>query len=227
MELFDDFELDIETMGTAPGCVVSVGLVGFDVANDFVGVPEHWVLNVHDQVRAGLGINADTLRWWTGQSPEAQTTLFQALASPDPTDKVLLQISEWLQRHRRTDKFSIWGNGASFDQPILARVFAAMGVPLPWKFYMERCHRTLKGLPDTLGMDKIDVVANACAHNAAADAEFQARQAVAVLRTLAGQPSVYVNAPAHLPETPAEPVMVPAGFPMTKLAEELRDGALR
>jgi hypothetical protein len=38
----------------------------------------------------------------------------------------------------------IWGNGANFDNPLLACAFEAAGVRPCYKFFNERCYRTVK-----------------------------------------------------------------------------------
>lgn len=38
----------------------------------------------------------------------------------------------------------IWGNGASFDNVILANAYRAASIQQPWAYWNDRCYRTLK-----------------------------------------------------------------------------------
>ncbi len=73
-------------------------------------------------------------------------------------------------------QIAIWGNGAGFDQPILSAVYRAVGVVQPWKFFNERCYRTLKNLYPGFPYTRPKL-----AHHALEDAKAQAVHAVAIL----------------------------------------------
>ncbi|WP_454752169.1 3'-5' exonuclease [Cupriavidus necator] len=204
-EIFKDFMLDLETMGTRPGCaVVSIGLVGFDYEADRVGEPFYAVLNMHAQLRGGLHMDGDTLEWWTQQEAGAQRALIKSARYERPLNECLLRMLTFLEDHSTdAESYRIWANGANFDQPILREVLRVAGLKAPWPFWNEKCHRTLKDMPTLIGGKRPDLPANKAAHRADADAVFQARQAVACLRHMAAMPlSRYAEQP------PAE--LVPA-----------------
>ena len=65
----------------------------------------------------------------------------------------------------------MWGNGATFDNVILRSSYKAIGQEAPWKFYDDRCYRTLKSLAN-IPMVQID---EATPHFALDDARVQAQ----------------------------------------------------
>jgi hypothetical protein len=59
--------VDIETLGTEPGCVVlSIGAVAFDKEMGFVE-DFYEVINTVDSFSEGLTYDNDTLAWWKKQ----------------------------------------------------------------------------------------------------------------------------------------------------------------
>jgi hypothetical protein len=66
----------------------------------------------------------------------------------------------------------VWSNGASFDIPILNSAFNDVNVAAPWKFYNERCYRTMKNLYPDVPYARAE---GSVAHNALHDARDQAR----------------------------------------------------
>lgn len=152
--------LDLETYGVTPGCpVLSIGAVifeGDDVGEEFYGVA------YASQYRIGLWPEDATVEFWKTQSEEARAIFDH----PDAMDIVdlLTKFAAWFPK----DAF-IWGNGAGFDQPILAAAYRAAGIKLPWEFYNERCYRTIKNLAPHIKMSRTGTH-----HNALNDAQSQA-----------------------------------------------------
>ena len=63
----------------------------------------------------------------------------------------------------------MWGNGATFDNVILANAYRGAGLPVPWKFWNDKCYRTIKGFFPQIKLQRIGTH-----HNAQDDAESQA-----------------------------------------------------
>jgi hypothetical protein len=182
---FRDVMLDLETLGRAPGCVVlSIGAIAFNLQG--LGTSFHQIITVDSCQHVSLGINAETLNWWQRQTPEAQTTLLKAQApvkrtDPDtalPLEEVLLNFKYYLDAQTGgLEEVRLWGNGAGFDQPILAAAYRAQGWrEQPWRFFNERCYRTLKNLHPDLGYKR-----EGTHHNALHDALTQANHAALLL----------------------------------------------
>lgn len=88
-----------------------------------------------------------TVQWWSEQSDEAQA----AFADPVDLRSALAMFTSWLYRvagesgdsiAQRSD-IRIWSHGASFDPPILAAAYEAVGLPVPWHYRAPRDTRTL------------------------------------------------------------------------------------
>jgi len=128
--------LDLETMGIGPNAaIVSIGAVLFD--SD--GIVKQFSLSntLASGMEAGVA-DAATILWWLTQSEEAKR---ESLSGASHLVDSLVAFSQLLSQYEVT---AVWGNGASFDNVILASAYRAAGVLLPWPFYLDRCFRTLK-----------------------------------------------------------------------------------
>ncbi|HRN53358.1 MAG TPA: 3'-5' exonuclease [Gemmatimonadaceae bacterium] len=166
--------VDLETLGQSAGCIVlSIGAVCFDESG-IVGTDFYSVIGAASSDKHGLFADESTVAWWNKQGPEARKVLEEARDSTAELPDVLRLFAEWLPR----DPF-IWGNGAGFDNPILARLYSVAGLPLPWKFWNERCYRTLASLYPMVPPERKRV---GTFHNALDDAKTQAIHASKILR---------------------------------------------
>lgn len=165
--------VDLETLGKGPNAViVSIGAAKFDA---LTGVSEdtfYVVVDPETSVAAGLEMDASTVVWWMSQREDARK-VFQ-----DPTmiplEAALTRFSAWYP-----EGAALWGNGASFDNTILANAYSKTGITSPWKFWDDRCYRTLKNLSPALYHERMGTH-----HNALDDAIFQAEHAVKILTAL-------------------------------------------
>lgn len=86
-----------------------------------------------------------TVQWWSEQSDEAQA----AFANPVDLREGLGKFTQWLMSVAPACGPSIaydirlWSHGASFDPPILAAAYKAVGLPVPWHYRAPRDTRTL------------------------------------------------------------------------------------
>jgi exodeoxyribonuclease VIII len=78
----------------------------------------------------------------------------------------LEEFNAWIGDGNNT---KVWGNGASFDNAILAHAYGKTRMTLPWKFWNDRCYRTVKALNPQVAMQESGV-----AHHALDDARKQA-----------------------------------------------------
>ena len=174
---FEDVMLDLETLGTRPGCsVMSIGAVAFGPG----AVAEEGFYEVVGRASClahGLTEDADTLAWWARQDADARVLLEQA-ASTDalPLPEALAAFDAYLTRVCGPG-VRVWANGAAFDNPILAVAYAAAGIDLPWRYQNDRCYRTLRALVPAVPQPEFAGVR----HNALADARHQAVHAAAIL----------------------------------------------
>ena len=174
--------LDLETLGTKPGCVIlSIGAVCFD---QNTGLGDTFYAEIHGKscLEAGLTVDPDTADWWEAREPEAKKLLERCGNAKTSTS---LGMSLFMFRAWFLDKGQdtlVWGNGADFDLPILASAYqrCGFGGP-PWLPYNGRCYRTLKNLYPGVKLDRTGVH-----HNALDDARSQAEHAMQILRAHVG-----------------------------------------
>lgn len=189
---FPHVMLDLETLGLVPGAVVfAIAVVPFNLT---VIAPLdqcfYRVINVTSAVRAGLAIDPATLGWWRNQPPEAYEELSHALTMTtghnlSDLSTALADLTQWYLAltaadSTPTDYPCLWGNGASFDQPLLEAAYRAVGTVEPWPFARHRCFRTLRHL----NLPVHEPLFEGTRHHALFDARHQARWAQRLLRGL-------------------------------------------
>jgi hypothetical protein len=163
--------LDIETLGTEPGCVVlSIGAVEFGPG----GRGEELYVNIDRESceDAGLYVDEETLAWWQDQQEDAKTVL----SGGGSLEQGLVDLKRF---GNNADEW--WANSPKFDMAILEVAFDAVDMEPPWEFYELRDVRTVKNLPGTDHPEEKGVE-----HDALDDARNQARLVASNLRLLGG-----------------------------------------
>lgn len=161
-----DIMIDIESLDTSPDCVIlTIGAVLFDPKGS--GVIEKLELRptIEEQTETyNRSINEDTLRWWSGQSPEA---LEEAMgdAGRIPFREAMDKLYKFCWNHR-----AVWSNGASFDVVAMESAWRNLGMRIPWPYYTVRDTRTLYEIAGVSLKDGGHVTS----HKAVEDAERQA-----------------------------------------------------
>jgi hypothetical protein len=170
---------DLETLGSRPGCaILSIGAVAFHTDKPWktqLGPEFYVVINRDSCRRAGLHEDVDTLAWWAKQSEEASRVIALAEKSEVSLKQGLNQLTTYLTQFGLR-RVKVWGNGADFDNAILACAYAAVGLKLPWDFWNNRCYRTLKNLVLSPKLKREGTY-----HNALDDAKTQANHAIELL----------------------------------------------
>lgn len=181
--------VDLETMGTSPdSAITAIGAVVFDES----GVHKTFYRSVSlpSSVAAGMVMYPDTVMWWMRQSEAARQAM---LDSPVSLPDALRDFSDWIRAHQLfndelgSDAVEVWGNGAAFDNVILANAYRLCGIPVPWSFWNDRCYRTLRGLFPDLATPMNEGVG----HNALHDAVHQAMCASRMLTELEAMRDAY------------------------------------
>lgn len=160
--------LDLETMGNKPNApIIAIGACRFNeegVADDTF----YQTVSLASAVEAGAEMDADTVIWWMQQSADARSEI--VVADGDAWE-VLCNFTQWL---KSDDLDGLWGNGASFDNVILAQTYRRFGQPLPWPFWLDRCYRTVKNF------SPVKMVREGTHHNALDDAVSQAKHLIEI-----------------------------------------------
>lgn len=142
-KLVKDFEVDLETLGRGAGCVVlSIGAVCVDETG--LGAEFYSEVSIRSCIEAGLQVEPATLEWWRGQG-KTGTELLARCESPKAPGlgSVVDSFCSFVELECGSGARP-WGNGASFDIPIIEAAIRATGRQVPWKFWDHRCHRTMR-----------------------------------------------------------------------------------
>lgn len=136
--------IDVETRATTPNAIVlSLGAVFYDKG----GLMDSYYheFSVEDQQKRGRRSMPSTVAWWNKQVDEGKRMPGNEEAN---NLQQLVEFSEWVkyvQAERKQD-VKVWGNGASFDIPIMESLLSVYDVEIPWKFWNVRCVRTIVDL---------------------------------------------------------------------------------
>lgn len=177
-----DIMVDLETLGSVPGsAIISIGAVAFD---PFTGEVDkegfYTAVGMKSCYSHKLTAQVDTLDWWDKQSAEARKALKDAEAKNAPSlQDALTEFQYYLTSFGASSHIRVWGNGSDFDNAMLSVCFDRTGIPIPWKFWNNRCFRTLKNLAPGIKIERSGTY-----HNALDDARTQAEHAVKIIKFL-------------------------------------------
>lgn len=165
---FQDVMVDLETLGTCPGCsILSIGAVAFNPTSGELGSEFYVVVNRENCLAASLYEDPETVAWWENQSAEAKQVLKEAERG-ERLEDALNRFTEYLKQFD-LGTVRVWGNGSDFDNAILSVCYHHVGLNLPWKFWNNRCYRTIKAMHPTIRLARKGIH-----HNALDDAKTQA-----------------------------------------------------
>lgn len=180
--------VDLETWSTSTNAVITaIGAVKFYILpdNNYGDIVDTFYHTIQPQscVDVGLEMSVDTILWWMKQSDDARAE-FQKPALP--IQDALNMFSSWLSDDPKN--IDVWGNGSDFDNVILANAYKACGKTLPWRYFNNRCYRTLKNLYPTISSKNMAGVK----HNALDDAKFQTNHLIDIL--------IHINKTNNIPQ---------------------------
>jgi hypothetical protein len=137
-----DIMIDIETLGTRPGCVIlTLGAVKFNPFSLDAPGPGLYVRpDVDEQIAKGREVQEDTMLWWMQQAEDVRE---EALG-----EDARITVEEM---YRQLNRFlvgsnNIWCQGPAFDMVIIENLYRQYGWPTPWQFWQIRDSRTLFGV---------------------------------------------------------------------------------
>lgn len=166
--------LDLETLDNKPGALITeIGAVSFD--------PVRRVILDRFQVyiKNGQGtLSQDTVLWWLQQSDEARLTMVQGCEQGEDEETAIQSFRHWVDAAQVPKYVRVWGNGASFDLPVIESAFRRQNIPVPWRYSGHRCYRTLKALA---GDPEVPRTGD---HIGLADAEYQVHKLFACMDAL-------------------------------------------
>lgn len=148
-----DVVLDLETMGRGHhAAIIEIGAVAFDRSTLELIPAENGgefsaLITLDSVVKTGGTLTPDTIMWWMQQSDAARSRFADAVM---PHNQALWRFKNWLSLLASGcagidgTLNGIWGNGAVFDNVILASAFEREGIPVPWTYKQDRCYRTMR-----------------------------------------------------------------------------------
>lgn len=164
--------LDLETMGNnSNSVIIAIGAVAFDDN----GVYDKFYANIHMQtcLDAGMAVDGSTVEWWLTQGEDARNSLLKNRVS------IQSALSDFAKWYGDTNADEVWGNGAMFDNTILGNAYKSCGMQVPWKFWNDRCYRTVKNMYPLVELERVGTH-----HNAVDDAETQALHLIKILKSI-------------------------------------------
>lgn len=169
--------LDLETMGIRPdAAIIAIGAVVFD--HEGTGRTFYIPVQLQSSMDNGGTVDASTIIWWMKQ-PDAARQLFSDGAAVG-LNVALLLFKAWLLdatgSSASAKEAEVWGNGADFDNVILASAYRNCGIEQPWGTFKNRCYRTFRQMVGGPGKDLPRP--GGTAHHAMQDALYQARNVV-------------------------------------------------
>lgn len=158
--------LDLETMGvSADSAIISIGVVHFNKKE----ILNKMELFCDIDTQKNRTVRNDTMSWWLTQSEQARNALSQGMKTSKPLITQLIELQAFIKSCGENVK--VWGNGSDFDNAMLAHAYSSVGIAVPWKFWNNRCYRTIKAICNDVPEDK----RIGTYHSAVDDAEHQAR----------------------------------------------------
>lgn len=144
MSKYTDVSIDLETLGTAPGSVITqIGLCAFN-ADALISAASATLIRIdpQDALDNGFTISWATIAWWLSQSDAAREAMVARGANTHPVGIALHRATDWLASECEPD-VRPWGHGASFDVTLLEMAYKMMRIPIPWDYHNVRDLRTL------------------------------------------------------------------------------------
>ena len=163
--------IDLETMSTRPnGAICSIGAVKFTVEQGIID-EFYCTVDLRSCKEVGLHISKDTITWWSQQNKKALTELTK--------DNIMLsdalnRFADWYG----PKSLLTWGNGAGFDNVLMDNAYYAIGMVRPWKYWDDRCYRTVNKL-----IPIEESTREGTYHNALDDARHQTNHLLKILRS--------------------------------------------
>lgn len=142
----NDVMIDLETLDLRPSsAILSIGAVRFDIHQPgHIGYRLETHISIQSNMDFGRTISADTLAWWMQQTDAAKLDAFANDARNAALDRVLMKLNTFLAVEDR-----VWGNGAAFDNAILADAYRSCKIKPTWSYKNDMCYRTMANLfPD-------------------------------------------------------------------------------
>jgi exodeoxyribonuclease VIII len=168
--------VDLETLSTGPNAaILSIGAVKFDPFDSDVQLDSFYQpIEAASCQALGLTISAETVLWWM-ETPQDSARIRYLNERHMDLPSTLEGFLSWFGN----ESLPVWGNGATFDNVILRNAIEKVGYEVPWRFWHDRCFRTLKNMAPG-----VEAPAPEIRHHALCDAVSQTRHLQAIVKHL-------------------------------------------
>lgn len=169
--------VDLETLDNTPtSLILSIGACKFHKAgNGIIGSTFEVFIDPTDAFKYGLTISPGTVDWWLDSDRDvARAEMMANKKKRLPLKEALSRFTTWVGSDR-----PVWGNGATFDNVILANAYKATGGRQPWAFWNDRCYRTMKSQYPDVKLERVGTH-----HSALSDAVSQALHLQQIFRSI-------------------------------------------
>jgi exodeoxyribonuclease VIII len=124
------------------GAIVSIGVQEFDETS--LGRGFYVNVDLQSCLDAGLTTSKSTIDWWAKQE---QAAIDAWKVDAQPLLESLTRLNRYLELSTGgLSSVRLWGNGAGFDNVLLKNAYQVLEVDEPWKYYNNRCYRTMAGV---------------------------------------------------------------------------------
>lgn len=183
---YTDIMIDLETLGTAPGSVITqIGMCAFSPRDGNPNVESTFIrIDPQSALDCGLTVSWATISWWLQQDHDARMKMAGKEGALELW-QALKQMNEWIV-DKGDERVQVWGNGSNFDIGLLEVALAKVGQKPAWHFRNIRDQRTITHL-DVLHDDlQLNWASPLVAHDAREDAIAQAQNVRMCIRKLEG-----------------------------------------
>lgn len=164
--------IDLETMDNKPtSAITAIGAVAFTLEEGIIEPHFYQKVDLQSSIDVGLTVSGSTIEWWLDQSAAARAEMMKPGIYIDSS---LVNFFDW---YKTVEGCEVWGNGASFDNPIMDNAYAKCGLNAPWQHFNHRCYRTIKALHRD-----VPKVEPTIAHHALDDAFAQAQHLINICK---------------------------------------------
>lgn len=176
--------LDLETLGTGPGCVIlQIGAVAIDLESDEApgeGEVFGTTISVGLSLVHGFMVDDATHGWWLEQDRDLAWSVMSGNTEPE---RALRDFGQWVEK---VGGKYVWGNGPDFDVSILRAYYEEFCIDWPFAYNAPRDVRTIVDLAKRQGFDPKSIPFEGNKHDGVDDALHEAKLIRGAYRMLSG-----------------------------------------
>lgn len=173
MTVENNVMVDLETTATSGNAgVIAIGAAFFDPDTGEIGEKFYETISLESVMDCGkFDVSARCIKWWMTGDDVTQEARNAAFGGQLHIKKALKKFADWIQQYGNHKEVVLWGNGAAFDNPILANAYEKFGMGTPWSYRNDCCLRTLVRMGRRAGINpKKTLERTGTYHNALDDA---------------------------------------------------------